>query len=771
MFLDKVYRFFTALIIIIVLASASALAHSHKLTGKVTVKGKSGEPVIGATVRVKNSVIGSNTNSQGEFNMKNCPDGKLTLIVTAVGMKPVETSVELTHGKEADKIAVEMEESSITTGSVVVTATRSEKIYEDVPVKVAVLDDKIFQATQSLNLKEGLSFRPGLRVETNCQNCGFSQVRMNGLEGHYSQILLDSKPIFSALNGVYGLDQIPANMVDRIEIVRGGGSALYGSNAIAGVINIITKEPYSNSVNVGVNREYIDGTIPEFNIRFGSTFINEAQDVGLFIFGTNRERNSFDANGDGFTEISTLDVKNFGGRIFYKPSPFAKLSVEYHNIYHETRGGDSLEKPAHETLITEMTKHLTNVGQVSYEQYFNGQADKLSGYLSVQNTDRNSYYGAGKDPNAYGSTKNETYASGVQFNHYITESDYGSHVMTFGYEYSRDWIKDIALGYNRVINQTTQNHAVYLQDDWEFYESLDLVFGGRFDKNNHIDNVIFSPRVNLLYRLTDNISLRGNFSTGFRAPQAFDEDLHITQVGGTGMVLKLGDNLKPEYSKSYGLSLDYNDKILDMPFSVSVEYFQTRLTDVFVLTDGGSDAKGNTIMVRENGKGSKVYGSTIELRFAPIEEIDLSGGFTVQQALLDAPVKWSVGDANKGIEPQYYDKLMRSPELYGYFTLTMNPWKALGISLSGVYTGPMYVPHYAGYIEKDVLKKTESFIEINTNVSLQIIENPNISLVLGVQNVGNAYQDDFDKGQYRDSGYVYGPSRPRTFFFGLKSSF
>ncbi len=96
-----------------------------------------------------------------------------------------------------------------------------------------------------LRFADGLNFQPGVRVENNCQNCGFQQVRINGLEGPYTQILVDSRPIFSAQTGVYGLEQIPANMIERVEIMRGGGSALFGSSAIAGTINIITKRAFA----------------------------------------------------------------------------------------------------------------------------------------------------------------------------------------------------------------------------------------------------------------------------------------------------------------------------------------------------------------------------------------------------------------------------------------------------------------------------------------------------------------------------------------------
>lgn len=134
---------------------------------------------------------------------------------------------------------------------VVVSASRSETTRRKAPALVNVLDRKIFDNTNSACLAQGLGFQPGVRVEDDCQNCGFMQVRINGLDGHYSQILVDSHPVFSALSGVYGLEQIPASMIDRVEVMRGGGSALFGSSAIGGTINIITKDPDRNSAEVG----------------------------------------------------------------------------------------------------------------------------------------------------------------------------------------------------------------------------------------------------------------------------------------------------------------------------------------------------------------------------------------------------------------------------------------------------------------------------------------------------------------------------------------
>src|SRR5690606_3335822 len=138
----------------------------------------------------------------------------------------------LTSEQQIQPIHIRLLEDNLNLNEVVVSATRYGLDRREAPVVVNVLGPKLFNATQSVAMSETLAYQPGVRVENNCQNCGFSQVRLNGLEGAYSQILINSRPVFSALNSVYGLDQIPTSMIDRIEVVRSGGSALFGANAI-----------------------------------------------------------------------------------------------------------------------------------------------------------------------------------------------------------------------------------------------------------------------------------------------------------------------------------------------------------------------------------------------------------------------------------------------------------------------------------------------------------------------------------------------------------
>ena len=171
-------------------------------------------------------------------------------------MLPIFDSVGYFTFKETINIAenipqelqVEMKSQTHQLEELVITGTRTERKLNESPVSVNVLDKSTLAATQSVTLSEGLNFQSGLRVETDCQTCNYTQLRMNGLGGAYSQILINNRPVFNALMGLYGLEQLPVNMIEKVEIVKGGGSAIYGSSAIAGTINVITKQPEKDHV-------------------------------------------------------------------------------------------------------------------------------------------------------------------------------------------------------------------------------------------------------------------------------------------------------------------------------------------------------------------------------------------------------------------------------------------------------------------------------------------------------------------------------------------
>ncbi len=766
MHLYKIAKSSVLLLVVIILSFSDIYAHNKTIKGSVYIKNGTKEPVVGATVKIKNTVIGSITNAKGQFTLKKVPDGNFEVVVSAVGMKTMNKTIEIKH-EAGDEIEMEfeMEENPVQTSNVVITATRNEKIYEDVPVKVSTIDAKAMEITSSSNLKEGLKYQPGLRTETNCQNCGFSQVRINGMEGKYSQILIDGKAIFSSLNGVYGLEQIPAAMIERIEVVRGGGSSLYGGNAIAGVINVITKEPCINSFSTDYSRQFIDNSVPEQVLNMNANMINDNQSIGISLFGSLIKRNEFDANHDGFSDIARLNLNTFGSKIFWRLNPKMKFVAEFNAINHEIRGGNKIDIAPHETDITEMANHKTYMGQAGLEYYLFDNS-KINSYISFQTTNRNSYYGANHDLNAYGYTENQTFAAGFQITHMW--NTWGAHVLTSGYELNYDEISDLAPAYNREIHQLVNTNSLYIQDEWILTDDFNTILGLRFDKNKMVDNIIVNPRFSAMYKLTEDLTIRGTFSTGYRSPQAFDEDLHIVQVGGEGVVIKINQGLKPEYSYSLTGSADYSFKSLGLPIAFAVDYFYTNLDDAFILEDAGFDSKNNRILLRKNGEGGKVYGFTAELQTQISNEFMFKIGATSQKSEFSSDVEWSAGDSTKGNSAQYSKKFFRAPDIYGFFLGSLEMIENFYFDFSGSYTGAMLVPHYAGFIKTDYLKKTDDFFEMNIKFSYSFAKDPRITFSLGFNNLFNSFQKDFDKGINRDAGYIYGPARPFSSLFTIK---
>ena len=199
--------------------AANPIREGNMISGHVLVKG-SEENIPYATVLIVGSGQGTVSNEEGQFEFKNLPAGKYTLRVSAVGYKTQEKAIEVNKDFTA-VVHFQMEEESFMTDEVVVSANRNEVSRKAAPVVVNVMSAKLFEMVNSTDLAKTLNYQSGLRVENNCQNCGFPQVRINGLEGPYSQILINSRPVISALSGVYGLEQIPVNMIERVEVVRG----------------------------------------------------------------------------------------------------------------------------------------------------------------------------------------------------------------------------------------------------------------------------------------------------------------------------------------------------------------------------------------------------------------------------------------------------------------------------------------------------------------------------------------------------------------------
>ena len=757
-------RIFSALVAALcVMLSAEAQDTDAHIHGHVIDK-NTGEHLPYMVVMLKGTTIGVTTESTGHYMIRNVPEGNFVVEVSAVGYKTQSREINIRKGRSYE-VNFTLEEDLVQIDGVIVSATRSETTRKMSPTLVNVVGMDVYNRTNASTVAQGLSFQPGVRVENNCQNCGFQQVRINGLDGQYTQILIDSRPIFSALAGVYGIEQLPANMVDRVEVMRGGGSALFGSSAIAGTINIITKEPVRNSASISHTTTAIGGTSALHNTTdINASIVSEDNKLGLAVFGQSTSKDAWDANGDGFTELSTISGQTIGFRSYVKTGLYSKITAEYHHLEEFRRGGDNLNLPPHEAMIAEQTDHSINTGGLKFDWFSKDQKHRLNAFASIQHIDRESYYGAGKDPNAYGQTGDLTWVGGAQ---YIFRSDnclFMPADLTVGLEYNEDYLMDNMWGYDRVTDQTVRIISAYAQNEWK-NEKWGILVGGRLDKHNLIKNVIFSPRANLRYNPTENINLRASYSYGFRAPQAFDEDLHIDNVGGTVSMIRLAENLGVEKSQSVSISADMYHSWGDWQGNLLLEGFFTDLDDVFALKELGFE-NGVLIKERYNESGARVFGGNIEGKIAYRNLVQIQMGFTAQRSRYKEARSWG-----EGVEATR--EMFRTPDFHGYLTASYNPLKELTLALTGTYTGSMLIEHHAGMIAANVTERTPDFWDMGLKAAydFKIYRSFTLQLNTGIQNILNSFQRDFDSGADRDSGYIYGPTLPRTFFFGIKLTY
>ena len=243
-----------------------------------------------------------------------------------------------------------------------------------------------------------------------------------------------------------------------------------------------------------------------------------------------------------------------------------------------------------------------------------------------------SYYGTNQDPNAYGKTTDLTVMAGTQYAYSFDKFLFMPSDLTAGLEYSFDHLKDEMIGYNRFTNQKVHIESAFLQNEWK-NKRWSFLIGGRLDKHNMMDHVIFSPRANIRFNPTEDINIRASYSSGFRAPQAFDEDMHISAVGGEVAMIQRAKDLSEEKSQSLSASVDFYHRFKNgIQLNFLVEGFYTSLSDVFVLEDIGKDEQGNLIKERRNGSGAKVMGLTLEGKSVLTSWLSLQAGATFQRS-------------------------------------------------------------------------------------------------------------------------------------------
>lgn len=727
-------------------------------------------------VQIKGTSMGCLTDESGHYYLKNLPEGKHTIIFSMMGYEPLEKSVVL-HRDTLVEINVAISEKSFLMDNVVVTANKYATKQKEVATIVNVISPLIIESTTSNSMADVLNFQTGLRVEETCSNCGVPQIRINGLEGQYTQILMDSRPIFSSLASVYGLEQLPAGMVDRIEVIRGGGSALYGANAIAGVVNIITKEPTRNFFNISNSSAFTQQGNYDINTSMNASVVSENQKAGIYLFGVQRNRQQYDRDDDGFSDIPLLRSTTAGFRSFFKTSDYSKITAEYHHTTEYRRGGNGIDSlQPHESLLCEQLRHNIDAATAKWDFFSQDSKHFLSAYTSFQHIARNSYFGTNKNPNAYGKSTDLVSVTGAQYR-FSYPCGIANADLSAGAEYSYNQLRDQILGYGRNTLQKVHLGGGYVQNEWKT-TAWSVLVGGRLEQHSLLEKPVFSPRANARWSpivngkstMTDNplpltdLILRVSYASGYRAPQIYEEDLHVGAVGGEVSLISLDKDLRPEYSHSISGSVDMYKRFGKWDMNLTVEGFFTQLNDVFTLVENGHDAMGNLLLTRTNASGARVSGVNLEAKFSYGHLLNFQAGYTYNHSRYIEPEQWS---ENPNIAPQR--RMFRTPEHYGYFLLNIEPIKHFHILTNGKVTGSMLVQHFAGYVPEDEEVTTPTFFEWDFKLcyDIPIYKHYTLEINAGVKNILDHFQRDLDQGMDRDAGFVYGPAAPRTFFAGI----
>lgn len=688
----------------------------------------------------------------------------------------------LAMGQESDSV-VELDPFEV-----VSTATRTERLATEVPIRTELLTPELFVASGAPDLAAALQYLPGARVEANCQNCGTAEVKLLGLGAGYNQLLFDGQPLFSGLAAVYGLEHIPTAFIERIEVVKGGASSLYGPNAVAGVINIIPREPLINQVFVEGTTELIDGEMVYGGVGVFD-WVDPQQRAAASIYGQYRTADAVDLNDDGFSDITEKDFYTMGTNAWFYPSKDSKVSANYAYTWEDRRGGDSFHLAPHETQITEALEHRWHRGGLFYEQDVSSNFFfKVGG--SVSQIERDSYYGGvgdvalpgqpGHDPAVYAAAVEDAkllYGFTESTRYYLDSIftyRFDQHTLSFGAQYKYDDVFDekrndrnqplrtdgtlaASSGEDPIADGSFDNLGFFVQNEWDPTPEWTVIGGLRADKHSDLDDWVVSPRAAVRYTANPEIILRASISTGFRAPEIFDEDFHIEILDDPTRTRNAPD-LKEESSVSYAAGFIWTPAFADNRLQVDVEIYRTEIEDTFnvpdiVFTDAAGDFK-----LRENAGGSTVQGFEANALHRFTDNLSLEVGIAYNDAKFD--------EAQEVIEGEFEDRYLENPRWSGTAQLNYTNEEFFDVFLGLVYTGPMIaVNEEEGFLNRD----TDSFFVVDFSVKKHIElgsgeDAPHLDVTVGVRNLFDERQDDLPAGPGRDAGYFYGPRFPRSYF-------
>ena len=750
------------IIILSILLPTSLNAQNSIIKGQVF---SNNEPLPYATISIKNTTLATTSDLEGYFEMSEIAAGSHELIISNVGYKPFLKKISIKSDEVIELGTIILQEDIFGLNEIVVTGMMKETFVKDSPIKVDVITSKFLEATISpTNLIEAITMVNGVQEVVACGVCFTNSISINGLPGPYTAVLVDGAPMFGNLASVYGLNGIPTTVIDRFEVIKGPSSTLYGSEAVAGVINIITKKPKDQAL-VAID---IMGTshLESFgSLSYSPSVANWNGTIGVNYAYIN---NFDDDNGDSFSDVINLDrvsvftkwskerkdkkQSTIAAKLYYEDRRNGVEAFLNNRAYRELRGDDVIYG---ESIYTNRLE-IFGKYELPTQENFNLN-------YSYSFHDQDSYYGADQ----YLATQHIGFTNFV-WNKIIRKHDIlGGATLRYQY-YDDNTIATFQNGINQADRQFIP--GVFLQDEWLISKRFTTLVGARLD---HYDEhgLIFAPRLNFKYKPEDWTTFRLNFGTGFRVVNLFTED-HAFITGNR--TVEILEDLEPE--SSYNLSLNFNHifTVKNAQGSLDVDAYYTYFTNAIF-----PNYDDPTKIIYENSNGHAITrGISLNINQQFDKSLSYNIGFNLQEAFQNER-----NNENLFIKSD----IEFAPKWSSIGTISYK-WRKYGVDAAYTinFTGQMALPTVFDLDANGEPLATsrptvsEPFAFQNLQVTKHLKKN--LKVFGGIQNLFNytqgvsplvGYNDPNSPigfSPYFDTSYAYAPIHGREVYLGVKWS-
>lgn len=550
------YKLFFCIIMCVI---HSCMFAQYSLTGKIST-----QPLAeNITITINTLKKGSQTDSAGFFSLTGIPSGTYMVSIRSTGYRSWDSLITF-HASVSLNINLPFEEKALE-DVVIVSSSRNNSRLEDLPTKVEVLGAEEVKEENQIkpgNIASLLGDIAGIQIQPTNAATGNADIRIQGLQGKYTQILRDGMPLFGGYSGSFGILQIPPLDLKQIELVKGPASTLYGGGAIAGMLNLVSKEPilHKPEKSITINRS----SLLENNL---NVFFSERnKHAGYTLYAGSTQQNAVDVDKDGFSDVAKVGSIFVHPRFFLYPNTHSKILVGYTYNYEDRLGGDMqvVQQQKQDNL------HRFFIGNISERNAINGIYENKLSSQSTFTVKGNINFNSRKISTAdYGMHAAQTlWYSEVAYAHNTSK-----HKWVTGINFTGDRLAKKLPDSTLVPNESSETVGAFLQDDWKPIQQLTIQGGLRADYNNQYGWFIL-PRLNILYKPNQHISIRGGGGLGYKTPTLFSAELDERDYR---WVAGYQQGIQAENSKGFNIDVNYTTHLGEWKLTANQSFFYSNI--------------------------------------------------------------------------------------------------------------------------------------------------------------------------------------------------